>query len=111
MPFNNSKSRKGVIKGSALDKSPLKQTFAETEFKGRAKKKVITKVGKKLGLRNLVGRAVAPVAMLKTVKNAKEAMHKDKFTPKWVTGSSWQDKTDIKIKDTRPDFLKGSFEK
>ena len=51
------------------------------------------------------------MGMLATVKDAKEAMHRDKFTPKWVTGSSWQDKTDIKIKDTRPDFLKGSFEK
>ena len=111
MPFNNTKSRKGVIKGSALDKSPLKQTFAADVAMGEAKTRAVTKLGKKLGLRNLVGKVVAPISMLSTVKDAKEAMHRDKFTPKWVTGSSWQDKTDIKIKDTRPDFLKGSFEK
>ena len=55
MPFNNSKSRKGVIKGSALDKSPLKQTFATDVAMGEAKTRAVTKLGKKLGLRNLVG--------------------------------------------------------
>ena len=117
MPFNNNKSRRGYIKGSTLDKSnsPLKQysiagKLATGEIKAQAAEKGITQLGKKLGLKQLAGKAIAPMSMLLSVKDVKEAMHKDKTTPKWVTGSSWQDKTDIKIKDTRPNFLKGSWE-
>ena len=112
MVWNLKKSRKGLVKGTALQSSgsPLKQTILTTlnTKEGKLidktiKKKIKSKIGKNLAKVagfGALGEIIPGVAAISTISAIKNYMASDDYTPEWVlnknvNSTSWKDNQNI----------------